>query len=88
MLVYLQKNVGRYQNVQPDLQCNIIYQTIARNISHERQLMRLIQILSAPDEFSYELHCNLCNAVVTDPVDHIVFRCTQLNLLRERMWAA
>ena len=80
------KNIVRFRNVQPDLHCNIIYHVMSRHISKKKKFMRIIHMLSLPEEFDNEMMCDLCGSILVDPVEHVLMRCTQLNSIRDVFW--
>ena len=81
----VRKRAHRYADIQPILNHNVLYDVIRRNIKTKSDIMFLIQLLSVPDNCNI-FACNLCGKQTDDYVEHILTRCEELILERDKLW--
>ena len=80
------KTANRFHRIQPQLQTNVIYEIMGRNIQLRSSLQILIKVLSVPENFYLPMLCELCNTTVTDSVEHLFMRCENLVDERNELW--
>ena len=81
----LKKGCFRFINVQNDLKENIIYTIIKSNLNVKSDLMLLMKMLTVPENYE-QSQCDLCQALVNDPVEHTFLQCQSLISERSGMW--
>ena len=81
----VRKRAHMYADMQPILNHNVLYDVIRRNIKTRSDIMLLIQLLSVPDNCNV-FACGLCGKQTDDYVEHILTRCEELMVERDKLW--
>jgi len=80
-----EKNVVRYQRIQPQLQSSLLYKCLRNNLKQRHSIMHIIMFLTII-EHDEPMLCTACGQIVTDSVEHVMMRCASLVDERNDMW--